>query len=447
MHNNAFKILVVDDEKHYCHVLKMILAGDGYQVTTTMSSLKALDLLKTEHYDLVISDFFMQDMDGFALLSAIKEEHSETEVIIITGYGSIKNAVDAMKLGAFSYYIKSHDPDELLFEVAKVKRIASLKIRTIQPVVTGQYLMHSQNKQMKKAIEMIERVADSNANILLLGESGVGKEAFASYIHAKSSRQSKSFVPVNCHAYSKSLLESELFGHEKGAYTGATETRIGKFESAEGGTLFLDEIGDATPDMQVKMLRVLDTKKIERIGSNRLIDVDFRLVCATNRNLVDLIKEGQFREDFYYRLSTFTLEIPPLRERREDIPEMIHFFVSKLANEMKCDVKRVDDDLMTYLCQYHYPGNIRELKNMVERLIVLSHDGVLRKKDLYFDQAKKDIQPLLPLRDYRHQVEKAYIERVLKETQGQLTQAADLLGITRRQLYNKMQVLNIENEK
>lgn len=447
MQNSAFKILIVDDEQHYCDVLKLILESEKYDVHTTTSSSSALEMLDDHSYDLVLSDFFMQDMDGFELLKKIKSNHTDTEVIIITGYGSIKNAVDAMRRGAFSYYIKSHDPQELLFEVAKVKHIAELTLKINQPAAKGQYLMMSKNTKMKKIIELIEKIAPSNANVLLLGESGVGKEAFAAYIHEKSQRFDKNFIPVNCHAYSKTLLESELFGHEKGAFTGATETRIGKFEASEGGTLFLDEIGDATLDMQVKMLRVLDTRSIERIGSNRLINVDFRLICATNRNLKEMIQSGAFREDFYYRISTFALEIPPLRERREDIGQMVHFFMSKLANDMKKTIKGIDDDLMDYLLHYDYPGNIRELKNMVERLIVLSSDGVLRKADLQADFSQKNILQIQSLKEFRNQTEKQYIQRILKHTEGHLTQASDILGITRRQLFNKMQELHIGNEK
>lgn len=447
MQNNAFRVLVVDDEKQYCDVLKLILEGENYSVSTTTSSLHALEWLENEHFDLVLSDFFMQDMDGFELLKRIKQNHLDTEVIIITGYGSIKNAVDAMKQGAFSYFIKSHDPDELLFEVAKVKRISELTLKLNQPAAKGQYLMHSQNVKMKKVIDVIDKVADSNANVLLLGESGVGKEAFAAYIHEKSSRAEKNFVPVNCHAYSKSLLESELFGHEKGAYTGATETRIGKFEFAEGGTLFLDEIGDATLDIQLKMLRVLDTRRIERIGSNRLIDVDFRMVCATNRNLDEMIKLGQFREDFYYRISTITLEIPPLRERREDIPQMVHFFMSKLSNDMKKPIKGIEDELMDYLVHYDFPGNIRELKNMIERLIVLTADGMLKKRDLYLNSKQPTPLQLISLKENRQKNDRIYIEKILKHTNGHLTQASDILGISRRQLFNIMQELNIEDGK
>lgn len=447
MNNKAFRILIVDDEQHYCDVLKMILETEGYEITTTTSALKAIEKLEKISYNLVLSDFFMHDMDGFDLLKRIKEAHADTEVIIITGYGSIKNAVEAMRKGAFAYYIKSHDPEELLFEIAKVKRIAELTLKMNPPVANGQYLMRSKNQKMKRILELIHKIANSNANILLLGESGVGKEAFAAYIHEQSTRKDKNFVPINCHAYSKSLLESELFGHEKGSYTGATETRIGKFEFAEGGTLFLDEIADATLDMQVKMLRVLDTKHIERIGSNRLIHVDFRLICATNGNLDALIKSGAFREDFYYRISTFSLEIPPLRERREDIPEMIQFFISKLSNDLKKNVKGIDENLMAYLQDYDYPGNIRELKNMIERLIVLSQDGTLRKHDLFSEAQPATNTHFSTLKEIRHQAEKQYIERVLSHTEWHLTNASEILGITRRQLFNKIQEFDLKNGK
>lgn len=446
MKQNRFRILVVDDEKAYCDVLTLILESEGYQVKATTQSTEALEWLERESFNLVISDFFMQDYDGFELLKHIKSEYVDTEVIIVTGYGSIQNAIEAIKKGAFSYYIKSHDPDELLFEVKKVKRIAELSLKLNPPTCAGQYLMNSNNAKMKKIIEMIAKIADSNANVLLLGESGVGKEAFAAYIHEKSTRRDKNFVPVNCHAYSTTLLESELFGHEKGAYTGATETRIGRFESAEGGTLFLDEIGDATLDMQLKLLRVLDTKRIERIGSNRLIDVDFRLVCATNRELTDAIREGTFREDFYYRISTFAVEIPPLRERKEDIPQMVHFFVNRLSHEMKKNIKGIDEVLMAHLLTYDYPGNIRELKNIVERLIVLSQDGYLRKEDLSVLKSGPKGFAIQSLKAFRNVSEKQYIEKVLEYTEGHLTRTAELLDITRRQLFNKIQELNIDSD-
>lgn len=458
MNGHSFKILVVDDEEAYCTVLTKILESEGYVVEATTRATEVLDRLEKERYDLVLSDFFMDEMDGFKLLAEIKKEHFETEVIIITGYGSIQNAVAAMKEGAFSYYIKSHDPQELLFEVQKVKRIASLKVRDNQPAVAGQYLMQSKNAKMRKAIDLIDKIAESTATVLLLGESGVGKEAFAAYIHEKSGRKHSNFVPVNCHAYSQSLLESELFGHEKGAYTGANETRIGKFEAAEGGTLFLDEIGDATPDMQLKMLRVLDTKRIERIGSNRLIDVDFRLVCATNRILGQMVSEGKFREDFYYRISTFVVDIPPLRERREDIKSMVQFFVSKLSNDFKKPIRHVEEKLMDYFMQYNFPGNIRELKNMIERLVVLSQDGILRLSDLYQQPTRPGELgriSLLPGYDgdefpawkqYKQLIEKQYIEKVLEEAQGNMTRASEIMGITRRQLFNLVQLYNLKSE-
>ncbi|SFI03769.1 DNA-binding transcriptional response regulator, NtrC family, contains REC, AAA-type ATPase, and a Fis-type DNA-binding domains [Tindallia magadiensis] len=446
MKNEAFQILVVDDEQAYSDSLSIILRSEGYAVDTETSSVKALEKIGNKEYHLVISDFMMEDMDGFELLKMIKEKKKELEVIIVTGYGSIKNAVEAMKKGAFSYYIKSHDPTELLHEVSKVKRIRALTEEIQQASESSRYLMRSKNKKMQEIIEMAEKVAQSDTNVLLLGESGVGKEVIANYIHEQSNRKSYQFIPVNCRSYSKTLLESELFGHEKGAYTGATETRIGKVESAQGGTLFLDEIGDATLDTQIKLLRVLDAKYIERIGSNEHIDVDFRLICATNQGLKEQIQQGEFREDFFYRISTFTLEIPALRERQEDIEEMVRFFVKQISRKMDKQALDIEPELMAYLLKYSYPGNIRELKNIIERLIVLSSDGILRKKDLLANQQHSHSLEYT-LKEVRAQAEKAYIEQMLRHMDGHLSETANRLGITRRQLFNKIGQLNIHVEK
>lgn len=446
MNNKNFEILVVDDESAYCDSLSFILKSEGYAVDATTNSLTALEMIQNKTYHLVISDFFMEDMNGFDLIKAVKKINQALEVIIVTGYGSIRNAVEAMKIGAFSYYIKSHDPTELLHETAKVKRIVSLTEKAQESSKSNQYLMKSKNKKMQQIIEMAEKVASGDTDVLLLGESGVGKEVIANYIHAKSMRASYPFVPVNCRSYSKSLLESELFGHEKGAYTGATETRIGKVESAQGGTLFLDEIGDATLDTQIKLLRVLDAKYIERIGSNEHINVDFRLVCATNQGLKEQIQKGEFREDFFYRISTFTLEVPPLRERQEDIEEMLRFFAEQIARKMDKGPCEIEPALIDHLLKYSYPGNIRELKNIIERVIVLSSDGILRKKDLLVHQ-RQAYSLEHTLKDVRAQAEKAYIEQMLIHMDGHLSATADKLGITRRQLFNKIQQLNIHIEK
>ncbi|SMP66156.1 sigma-54-dependent transcriptional regulator [Anoxynatronum buryatiense] len=448
MKHESFRILVVDDESAYCDSLSFILKSEGYAVNTTTNSFTALELLRQNPYHLVISDFFMDDMDGFELISEIKKINADLEVIIVTGYGSVKHAVEAMKKGAFSYYIKSHDPAELLLETAKIKRLHSLKEKVQSFSESSHHLMKSKNKKMQQIIEIAEKVAVSDANVLLLGESGVGKEVIANYIHEKSNRAAYDFVPVNCRSYSSTLLESELFGHEKGSYTGALGTRIGKVESAQHGTLFLDEIGDATLDTQIKLLRVLDTKYIERIGSNEHINIDFRLICATNRGLAEQIQQGEFREDFFYRISTFTLEIPPLRERPEDIEEMIRFLTQQLSHRTGKIIGDIEPELIDYLLQYSYQGNIRELKNMLERLIILSSDGILRKKDLLSHQNQaQSLSMKYTLKEVRNQTEKDYIEQMLRHMDGHLSNTATRLGITRRQLFNKMQQLHIQIEK
>jgi len=278
---------------------------------------------------------------------------------------------------------------------------------------------------------------------LLLGESGVGKEILAQHIHQLSTRNEEAFVPVNCHAFSESLLESELFGHEKGAFTGASDTRIGRFEAADYGTLFLDEVGDTSLNIQVKLLRSLESKAIERIGSNQLREIDFRLVCATNKNLNDLIHDRQFREDLFYIISTITVTIPPLRERKEDLPALIQFFFEKIKMEMKKDITYVEDLVYSRLLQYDYPGNIRELRNIIERLVVLSVNGEILAEDLpeHFvgEPSEKET-----LRSYREQAEKVFIIKVLEENKYNMTKSAEALGISRRQLFNKVERYKIE---
>ncbi len=440
----TFRILVVDDEAQYRDVLQMILKDEGFQVDTADHAEKALAMLSKKHYHLVLSDLIMGGMDGLGLLETTKERYPDIEVILVTGYGSVKNAVEAMKKGAFSYFIKSHDPDELLLEISKLMEITSLKQKYAlmgdQPYPP--YLLETKNPQFQETLRIAKAAASSSANILLLGESGVGKEVIASYIHQHSPRWEKNFIPVNCHALSDTLLESELFGHEKGAFTGATERRIGRFEGAHNGTLFLDEIGDMSPSTQVKLLRSFESRTVERLGSHQSIPVDFRLISATHQNLKSMVARGEFREDFYYRVSTITVEIPPLRARREDLENLIHFFITQSQKDMKRRITHVDDSLMAYLLTYDYPGNIRELKNMIERLVVLAPDDVLRLSDISkgttstYEATKVDES--LTLKGFRAQQEKTFIIKALQKTDYNMTQTAKRLGISRRQLFNKI---------
>lgn len=443
--NQPFRVLVVDDEPDYREVLGLILKDEGCQVETAASGFEALDKIRNASFDLVLTDLMMSGMDGIELLEKIKNEHSAVNVIIITGYGTIENAVAAMKKGACSYFIKGSDPSELIKEINVIRgQGTELKEPSTKIVTTTDsppFMLSTKNGQFKKIFDIAKRASRSNVNILILGESGVGKEIFAQYIHQCSSRAQESFVPVNCQAFADSLLESELFGHEKGAFTGAIEKRKGRFEAAIGGTLFLDEIGDVPLTTQVKLLRVIENKKIERLGSNESIPVDFRLISATNKELAEEISKGNFREDFFYRISTITIEIPPLRSRKEDLPMLIDFFLKKSQKEHHISITNIEPAVEKFLLYYDYPGNIRELKNIIERLVVLSRDGVIFSSDLpeiKTDQGDGARGQIIQLKEMRKKVESNYIEKVLGTCNHNISEAARVLGISRRQLFNKI---------
>ncbi|MBW4861536.1 MAG: sigma-54 dependent transcriptional regulator, partial [Paeniclostridium sp.] len=325
------KILIVDDEIEYANVMKKIIKKKGYEVNVALSGLEAISIIeKDKSYDLVLSDLIMDKMNGVELLENVKIINKDIEVILVTGYGTIENAVDAMKKGAFSYFIKSNPTKDLLNEIQKVKESIDLK----SPKKTrDEFKLTTKSKKFKDIIKIAEKVAISDINILILGESGVGKDVLARYIHNLSNRKNNAFVAVNCCAFSDGLLESELFGHEKGAFTGANERRKGRFELANRGTLFLDEIGDVSLDVQVKLLRTLENGIIERLGSNKQIKSDFRLISATNKNFKEEIEKGSIREDFFYRISTISITIPPLRERKEDIVVLLDYFIKEICAE------------------------------------------------------------------------------------------------------------------
>jgi len=304
-------------------------------------------------------------------------------------------------------------------------------------------LLESNNDKFKGILRVSEKAALSNSNILILGESGTGKEVIAKYIHQYSERKNENFIAVNCQIFSDGVLESELFGHEKGAFTGAFEKRIGRFEEANNGTLFLDEIGELSHSTQVKLLRAIENKTFERIGSNKSISTNIRLVSATNRKINEEIKDGKFREDLYYRINTITIEVPPLRERKEDIKILINFFLNQMQHEMKKKITEIEDGLIEILVKYDYPGNIRELKNIIERLVVLSDDGIIRKRDLpdlkiNSAEVTGDIKDIKSLRDVRNLAELKYIKLVLESCNGNISEAARVMDISRRQLFNKL---------
>lgn len=452
--NEDLKILVVDDEEAYCDVLAMILQAEGYQVKQCSKSKDVVDILKAEDFDLIISDLIMPGLDGVALLKAVKDFRPNIYFIMLTAYGTVENAVKAMKQGAFTYVIKGSDPEGLLKEVLHIKKLKQIQKKDSSggDGQISDYMMLTKSKLYQDILTMASKAAKSDANILILGESGVGKEVIAQYIHKGSNRSKNNFYATNCHTFSDSLLESELFGHEKGSFTGAVGMRIGRFEAAQSGSLFLDEIGDVPLNTQAKLLRAIETKRINRIGSNEEIKVDFRLISATNKDLEKEIKEGRFREDLFYRLSTIVIEIPPLRLRKEDLPNLMQFFLDKAQDSLGFERIEIDDDVMKFLLHYNYPGNIRELKNMIERLVVLSDDGKINSDSISTLIAKSESEELeglfegnYSLKDIRREVESKYIQNALKKNLYNVTKTAKDLDISTRHLFNKISEYGIKD--
>lgn len=439
----------------------MLLEFEGYTVRTVSSAEEGLSVLESEYYPLVITDVKMEGLNGIEFLKKIKEIYeNQVEVILVTGYGSVETAVKTMKLGAFGYFIKSHDPEELLLEIKKVSNVINLRKKSEDNSSTKKkFLVTSKNSAMSQMWDMVAMVAATDANVLITGESGVGKEIVAKRIYELSDRKSGVYMPINCQSFPDNLIESELFGHEKGAFTGATSARVGKLEEATGGTIFIDEIGDMQIDTQIKLLRVLEERNITRIGSNNEIDVDFRLISATNKNLKEAIDVGSFRQDFLYRINTVEIKVPPLRERREDIMDLINIFVTKISADMGKKITDIDSDTKEFLLNYSYPGNVRELRNIVERLIIFSTDGILRnvvdstsQHDFTEgDSMNSDSSSIAALtaleavsyKEAKVSFEKEYITKVLCSCDNNITLAAKKMEMSRRQLFNKITALGI----
>ena len=371
-------ILIVDDEKNYLLVLSAVLEEEGYEVLTTASGLEALEIQKASDVDLVLTDMKMPGMDGIELLEQIKTRDPELPVIMMTAHGTVDKAVEAMQKGAYSYILKPFDNERLTLYVKKA--IATYEVvrenRRLRSAVESQYQFGNiigKSKPMRDVFKIIQKVAPSNATVLIEGESGTGKELVAKSIHFNSPRRDNAFVAVNCSALAESLLESELFGHERGAFTGAVSSKKGRFELAHGGTLFLDEIGELSANLQVKLLRVLQEKTFERVGGVRLIAVDIRVIAATNKNLDLEMRAGRFREDLFYRLNVVHIAIPPLRDRQEDIRLLVNHFLQKYAAERKSavPVRGLAQEVDRLFYDYSWPGNVRELENVIERVMIL----------------------------------------------------------------------------
>lgn len=446
MNSKNYGILIVDDEVAYSKGLAKILEIEGYILETVLSAEAAIEKIKHKKYQMVVTDLMMDGINGIQLLEKIIAYDDDIKVILMTAYATIPNAVEAMKKGAVSYFVKGNDPVELIEEIEKAyKEYKKSQLNAKTYDKKEKLLLESENNEFKKIIDMTRKVASTNVNVILLGESGVGKEVFANFIHTQSERENKPFVAVNCHSLSESVLESELFGHSKGAFTGANEERIGRFESASMGTLFLDEIADMPLSTQVKLLRVIEDRSIEKIGSNRSTPVDFRLITATNKSIVKLIDQGLFREDFYYRINTIIIEIPPLREHKEDIYSLASSFIAKASRQMNKEIHTIEPEVWEYLTQYDYPGNVREFKNIIERLVVFSENGIISKDDLLIHEVPStDYEGDQTLKAFRSAIEKKYIETVLTKNNFSMTKTAKVLGITRRQLQNKVNEYEIQ---
>ncbi|HKK95443.1 MAG TPA: sigma-54 dependent transcriptional regulator [Anaerovoracaceae bacterium] len=446
----AYKIIIVDDEIEYQNITSLILENEGYKTETFSNGVDALDYMENNNVDLVITDLKMPKISGLELIKEIKMKNNDTDVLVVTAFGSIESAVEAMKVGAAEYFIKSDEPADLLIKInrlAKLKRLERKSNILLKKQNSPDFFLNTKSKSYQDIITMCNKTANSGINILLLGESGVGKEVIANYIHKISNRCNEPFVPVNCQVFPEGIIESELFGHEKGSFTGAIDSRLGKFEEANYGTLFLDEICDLPMSTQGKLLRSLETKKISKVGGNKSIDLDVRFISATNKSPFIEIENKKFREDLLYRINTLTITIPPLRKRKEDLPGLIAYFINKIETDQKKKIVKVDDSVMDYLLKYDYPGNIRELKNIIERLVALSDDGIITNNELFLQKSSNCLEsifdPEKELRDARADFEKAFIIASMEKCDNKVSECAKKLGITPRQLRNKLEQYSI----
>jgi DNA-binding NtrC family response regulator len=446
------RVLVVDDEEIIRESLSGWLHEDGFQVSTAPDGRSAVEKMKAERWNVMLVDLKMPGMDGLQVLEEARKLQADAAIIMMTAYATVDTAVTAMKLGAFDYLVKPFDPEELSLLMQKVVAQQSLvrENAVLRKALKKEHRFRdlvSKSAAMQRVFELAQVAARSNSTILILGESGSGKEVMARTIHEESQRAEGPFVAMSCAALTETLLESELFGHEKGSFTGATARRKGKFESAAGGTLFLDEIGDISPKLQLDLLRVLEERKFHRVGGNDAIDVDVRIIAATNKDLKKAVSDGSFREDLFYRLNVIPVTLPPLRERKEDIPLLVEHFLDRLEAEMKKRVK-VSPEAMASLLAHDWPGNVRELRNVLERGAVVAQGDVIKPADLGMAPAPVRAPganaPGEPasLED----VEKHHISEVLAHTAGNVSQAARLLGIDRVTLYNKIRKYQLRRD-
>jgi len=449
-----YSILIIDDEEAQRNILKGYLEKKGFKIFSASSGSEGVKSVQNNIIDIVLSDYKMPDITGLEVLELVKKINPEVSFVILTAYGTIENAVKAIRLGAFDYISKPVDLDELdllLERIIENKNLRS-EIELLKDQLKEKFRIDSfisDSPKMEEVLSIAYRAADSKATVLIAGESGTGKEVLAKSIHFASSRKDKPFIAVNIPALPETLLESELFGHEKGAFTGADKSKKGRFELAEGGTLFLDEIGDIPLNLQVKLLRVLQEHQIERLGSTENINIDVRIIAATHQNLEQKIKEKTFREDLFYRLNIVSLNIPPLRERKEDVLPLIDYFIEKYAKQNNKKNISLSKEAIDSLLKYNFPGNVRELENIIERSVVLSRNNIIVLNDLPnvvkgFNAEKEiKVKEEGSLIEQVEDLEKKLIYDALSKTNGNQSQAGKILGLTERNLRYKMQKYNI----
>jgi len=455
------KILIVDDEANMRLVLKALLSREGYDVLTAADGLEALEVLASQDVKVVVTDLKMPRLDGMGLLDRIVRDYPSVPVIMITAHGTIHTAVDALKKGALDYITKPFDQAELKNVVAKAIKTKTLSDEelTLSLEDIDRQDIVGVSEGMIQIFEVVKKVAPTTTTILITGETGTGKELVANAIHSNSPRRKNPFIKINCSAIAENLMESELFGYEKGAFTGAVSTKAGRFELAHKGTLFLDEVGEVPKDMQAKLLRVIQDQEFERVGGLQTIKVDVRLITATNRNLMQDVKDGRFREDLYYRLNVLPIHVPPLRERPEDIPHLTAFFIQKFNKKLDRNIRGLDPAVEELFSIYDWPGNIRELENLIERLVLMTQGDTIGMSDLPQElvaaaeasaalkaaDRKKPFKDVI--REKTGEIERQMIIRVLEECKGNISKAARQLGLSRKGLHLKLAKYNLREKE
>ncbi len=451
---NRSRALAVDDDPEMCRLLADVLAGQGFSVVAVENSFEAAKMIKTQEFDIIITDLKMEGLQGIDLLEEATRLAPLTPVILITAFGTIESAIQAIKMGAYDYITKPFQVKELVLKVKKALENRQLKkeVKRLKQEIESRYQFQNligKSAAMQEVYELIEKIGDSSCNVLITGESGTGKELVARAIHNRSSRREQPFVTLNCGALPDTLMESELFGYEKGAFTGALNLKIGRIEAASGGTLFLDEVGDMSPKTQVDFLRVLQDREMRRLGGTRPISIDVRFIAATNKDLKDEIEQKRFREDLFYRLNVVPLIMPPLRERKEDIPLILESFLLEFCSIHRKERKSISAAALDLLVRYPWPGNIRELRNLTERMVLLAGGSVIEPRDLpAYIRRTEDIPPeiTIPLSQPLREMEKAVISNLLSRVTRNRTVAARMLGISLRALHYKIKRFGLDAE-